>query len=203
MTPDVPTGWERYQRRLSCSGRYIEHSAPWRHLRGRNHRRQEQARRHFQIKRPWYACIVGGTAARVEELLCSPIVLPARAERGRRKAPSFRKREPDRIRTMRIGKGRWAPVITGWLSVERDLRCPAKAPGRRGTGSSMTQALGRYRDRTYTACQPALGDSGREFVARLDRITPGNTSPSRCHFWRRELQPDDLTVRFPAARQIA
>src|SRR5499426_4320174 len=37
---------------------------------------------HCQLKRPRYARCVGGTAARVEELLCSPAVLPAQAERG-------------------------------------------------------------------------------------------------------------------------
>src|SRR5262249_19883877 len=44
---------------------------------------------HCQLKRPRYARCVGGTAARVEELLCSPAVLPAQAERGRKKAPGF------------------------------------------------------------------------------------------------------------------
>ena len=31
--------------------------------------------RHCQLKRPWYAARVGGAAARVGDLLCSPIVL--------------------------------------------------------------------------------------------------------------------------------
>jgi alpha-ketoglutarate-dependent taurine dioxygenase len=39
---------------------------------------------HCQLKQPWYARRVGGAAARVGELLCSPIVLPR--ERGRKKA---------------------------------------------------------------------------------------------------------------------
>ena len=43
-----------------------------------------------QLKRPWYARRVGGAAARVGELLCSPIMLPRSAERGRRKAPWVR-----------------------------------------------------------------------------------------------------------------
>src|SRR5689334_17421908 len=42
--------------------------------------------RYCQLKRPWYARRVGGAAARVGELLCSPIALPRSAERGRRKA---------------------------------------------------------------------------------------------------------------------
>ena len=41
--------------------------------------------RHCQLKRPWYACGVGGAAARVGEPLCAPIMLPAQAERGRKK----------------------------------------------------------------------------------------------------------------------
>jgi hypothetical protein len=36
---------------------------------------------HCQFKRPWYAARVGGAAARLGELLCSPIVLP-RSSRG-------------------------------------------------------------------------------------------------------------------------
>jgi hypothetical protein len=31
---------------------------------------------HCQLNRPWYARRVGGAAARVGELLCSPIMLP-------------------------------------------------------------------------------------------------------------------------------
>ena len=50
----------------------------------------ETAERHCQLKRPWYAPRVGGAVARVGELLCSPIVLPGSAERGRKKAPSVR-----------------------------------------------------------------------------------------------------------------
>ena len=41
---------------------------------------------HCQLKQPWYARLVGGAAARVGEFLCSPIVLPRSAERGRNKA---------------------------------------------------------------------------------------------------------------------
>jgi hypothetical protein len=37
--------------------------------------------RHCQFKQPWYAARVGGAAARLGELLCSPIVLP-RSSRG-------------------------------------------------------------------------------------------------------------------------
>jgi len=50
----------------------------------------EEALWHCQLKRPWYAGRVGGAAARVGELLYSPIVLPAQAERGQKKAPSVR-----------------------------------------------------------------------------------------------------------------
>ena len=39
-----------------------------------------------QLKRPWYARRVGGAAARVGELVCLPIMLPAQAERGRKGA---------------------------------------------------------------------------------------------------------------------
>jgi hypothetical protein len=46
--------------------------------------------RHCQLKRPWYARSVGGGAARVGELLCSPIMLPRSSERGRKKAPWVR-----------------------------------------------------------------------------------------------------------------
>jgi glycine/D-amino acid oxidase-like deaminating enzyme len=49
-------------------------------------RLSEDPRAHCQLKRPWYARRVGGAAARVGELLCSPIMLPAQAERGRKKA---------------------------------------------------------------------------------------------------------------------
>jgi hypothetical protein len=45
---------------------------------------------HCQLKRPWYARRVGGAPARVGELLCSPIMLPAQAERGRKKVPLVR-----------------------------------------------------------------------------------------------------------------
>jgi len=41
---------------------------------------------HCQLKRPWYARSVGGAAARVGELLCSPIMLPRSSRAGRRKA---------------------------------------------------------------------------------------------------------------------
>ena len=51
---------------------------------------REGARWYCQLKRPWYARRVGGAAARVEELLCSPIMLPRSTERGRRKAPWVR-----------------------------------------------------------------------------------------------------------------
>jgi hypothetical protein len=36
----------------------------------------EPSVRHCQLKRPWYPRRVGGAAARVGELLCSPIMLP-------------------------------------------------------------------------------------------------------------------------------
>ena len=36
----------------------------------------EEGWRHCQLKGPWYARSVGGAAARVGEVLCSPIVLP-------------------------------------------------------------------------------------------------------------------------------
>src|SRR5262249_45978824 len=45
---------------------------------------------HCQLKAPWYALRVGGAAARVGELLCSPVVLPALKRSGRKKAPSVR-----------------------------------------------------------------------------------------------------------------
>jgi hypothetical protein len=38
--------------------------------------------RHCQLKRPWYARRVGGAAARVGELLCSPIMLPRSSRAG-------------------------------------------------------------------------------------------------------------------------
>src|SRR5580704_17788517 len=44
---------------------------------------RRRAARHCQLKRPWYAGRVGGAAARVGELLCSPIMLP----RSSRAAP--------------------------------------------------------------------------------------------------------------------
>jgi hypothetical protein len=37
---------------------------------------------HCQLKRPWYARRVGGAAARVGELLCSPIMLPCSSRVG-------------------------------------------------------------------------------------------------------------------------
>src|SRR6516162_8196549 len=37
---------------------------------------------HCQLKRPWYAARVGGAAARVGELLCSPTVLPRSSRAG-------------------------------------------------------------------------------------------------------------------------
>jgi hypothetical protein len=39
-------------------------------------------RRRCQLKRPWYAARVGGAAARVGELPCSPIVLPRSSRAG-------------------------------------------------------------------------------------------------------------------------
>ena len=39
-------------------------------------------RRYCQLKRPWYARRVGGAAARVGELLCSPITLPRSSRAG-------------------------------------------------------------------------------------------------------------------------
>jgi hypothetical protein len=44
-----------------------------------------RAHRHCQLKRPWYARRVGGAAARVEELLCSPIMLPRSTRAGRKR----------------------------------------------------------------------------------------------------------------------
>jgi peptide/nickel transport system substrate-binding protein len=43
-------------------------------------------RRHCQLKRPWYARCVGGVAARVGELLCSPVMLPRSSRAGQEKA---------------------------------------------------------------------------------------------------------------------
>src|SRR6516162_7960170 len=37
---------------------------------------------HCQLKRPWYARRVGGAAARVGELLCSPIIVPHSSREG-------------------------------------------------------------------------------------------------------------------------
>jgi transposase-like protein len=37
---------------------------------------QQGLRRRCQLKRPWYPRRVGGAAARVGELLCSPVMLP-------------------------------------------------------------------------------------------------------------------------------
>src|SRR6516164_1435581 len=45
----------------------------------------ELLRRHCQLKRPWYAARVGDAAARVGELLCSPIVLPRSSRAGPKK----------------------------------------------------------------------------------------------------------------------
>ena len=45
----------------------------------------ELNRRHCQLKPPWYALRVGGAAARVGELLCSPILLPALKPSGAEK----------------------------------------------------------------------------------------------------------------------
>ena len=42
----------------------------------------EAAERYCQLKRPWYARRVGGAAARVGELLCSPIMLPRSSRAG-------------------------------------------------------------------------------------------------------------------------
>jgi hypothetical protein len=42
----------------------------------------EQVAGHCQLKRPWYAGRVGGAAARVGELLCSPIMLPRSSRAG-------------------------------------------------------------------------------------------------------------------------
>jgi hypothetical protein len=50
----------------------------------------ERTLRHCQLKRPWYAPRVGGAAARVGELLCSPIVLSRSSRAGPKKAPSVR-----------------------------------------------------------------------------------------------------------------
>jgi thiamine pyrophosphate-dependent acetolactate synthase large subunit-like protein len=46
----------------------------------------QAAPRHCQPKQPCYAGCVGGAAARVGELLCSPIMMPIQAERGRKTA---------------------------------------------------------------------------------------------------------------------
>src|SRR5215469_1661394 len=45
----------------------------------------EQRWRHCQLKPPWYALRVGGAAARVGELLCSPSALPALKPSGAKK----------------------------------------------------------------------------------------------------------------------
>jgi hypothetical protein len=47
-------------------------------------------RTHCQLKRPWYARLVGGAAARVGELLCSPIMLPRSSRAGPENAPWVR-----------------------------------------------------------------------------------------------------------------
>ena len=41
---------------------------------------------HCQLRQPWYVRSVGGAAARVGELLCSPIVLPRSNRAGGKKA---------------------------------------------------------------------------------------------------------------------
>jgi hypothetical protein len=41
---------------------------------------------HCQLKRPWYARRVGGAAARVGELLCTPITLPRSSRAGPEKS---------------------------------------------------------------------------------------------------------------------
>jgi len=48
-------------------------------------RSDERLRWHCQLKPPWYALRVGGAAARVGELLCSPSVLPALKPSGAKK----------------------------------------------------------------------------------------------------------------------
>src|SRR3954469_3066126 len=40
------------------------------------------AQRHCQLERPWYACFVGGAAARGGGLLCPPIGLPRSSGAG-------------------------------------------------------------------------------------------------------------------------
>jgi hypothetical protein len=49
-------------------------------------RRDDEAGGHCQLKRPWYARRVGGAAARVGELLCSPIMLSRSSRAGPEKA---------------------------------------------------------------------------------------------------------------------
>jgi glycine/D-amino acid oxidase-like deaminating enzyme len=49
-------------------------------------RLSEDPRAHCQLKRPWYARRVGGAAARVGELLCSPIMLPRSSRAGPEKS---------------------------------------------------------------------------------------------------------------------
>jgi peptidoglycan/xylan/chitin deacetylase (PgdA/CDA1 family) len=43
---------------------------------------REYPSRHCQLERPWYARRVGGAAARVGEVLCSPIMLPRSSRAG-------------------------------------------------------------------------------------------------------------------------
>jgi hypothetical protein len=52
----------------------------------RSENREQAIAGHCQLKLPWYALPVGGAAARVGELLCSPIVSPALKRSGAEKA---------------------------------------------------------------------------------------------------------------------
>jgi hypothetical protein len=45
----------------------------------------DKVARHCQLKPPWYALRIGGGAARVGELFCLPIVLPALKPSGAEK----------------------------------------------------------------------------------------------------------------------
>src|SRR4051812_11341117 len=55
---------------------------------------RERTVAHCQLKQPWYAGRVGGAAARVGGLVCSPTMLPRSSERGR----------PKRLRSAKLTK---------------------------------------------------------------------------------------------------
>jgi hypothetical protein len=76
---------------------------------------------HCQLKRPWYPRRVGGAAGRVGELLCSPIMLPAEAERvGKRRSGSVKLTMPSLASL---------PDLQAFSLRQRRGRCPA--PSRR------------------------------------------------------------------------